>query len=103
MLWVATTSANPNSRLERIDQVEYALAGVGVEMPGRLVAQEQLRLLGERARDRDALRLAARQLRWQMVELRAESHQLEQRAGGECRVGLAAVQLLPRRRRSRTR
>ncbi len=81
----------PELALERVDQVEHALAGVGVEMPGRLVAEEQLRLLGERARDRDALRLAAGQLGRQVVELRAETDQLEQRRGASRRVGLAAA------------
>ena len=62
-------------------------------MARRLVAQEQLRLLGERARDRDALRLAARQLGRQMIELRAETDQLEQLRGGSAAVGLAASEL----------
>ena len=47
---------------ERLDQVEHALAGVRVEVPGRLVAEQQLRALGERAGERDALGLTAREL-----------------------------------------
>ncbi len=43
-------------------QVRDFDAGGGVEVAGRLVGQQQLRLAGERARDRDALLLAARQL-----------------------------------------
>src|SRR5581483_3930968 len=63
--------------LERVDQVEHALARVGVEVARRLVAQQELGLLDERARDRDSLRLAAGQLRREMVELRGEADQLE--------------------------
>ena len=64
--------------LQRLDQVEHALARVRVEVPGRLVAEQQLRLLRERARDRDALRLAARELGRQVVRLRGEPDELEQ-------------------------
>ena len=38
-------------------------AGRRVEVAGRLVGQHDRRIVGERARDRDALLLAARQLR----------------------------------------
>ena len=48
---------------QRLDQVEHALPGVRVEVAGRLVAQQQLGLLGERPGDRDPLRLAAGELR----------------------------------------
>jgi len=30
----------PELALERLDQVEHPLAGIGVEMPGRLVAEQ---------------------------------------------------------------
>ena len=46
-------------RLQRVDQVEDPRAGVGVELPRRLIAQQKVRLLPERPRDRDPLRLAA--------------------------------------------
>ena len=36
-----------------------AAAGVRVELAGRLVGQEQVRVVGQRARDRDPLLLAA--------------------------------------------
>ena len=72
------TSAKPNSRLERVDQVEHPRAGVGVEVAGRLVAQQQRRPLRKRARDRDTLRLAAGQLGRQRVELGREPDEREQ-------------------------
>ena len=64
--------------LQRVDQVEHARAGVGVEVAGRLVAQQQRRALGERAGDRHALRLAARQLAGKRVELGREPDEREQ-------------------------
>ena len=100
--WVATTSAKPSSSLQRVDQVEHALAGVRVEVAGRLVAEQQLRLLGERARDRDPLRLAAGQLapaggRASRRGRRARAARRRERGLGRRR-GAAAR----RRRRSRT-
>ena len=64
--------------LEGFDQVEDAPASVRVQVPGRLVAQQQLGLLRERAGERDALRLAAGQLGGQVVGLRVEAHEGEQ-------------------------
>ena len=72
----------PELALQRVDQVEHALAGVGVEMAGRLVAEQQLGPLRERAGDRDPLRLAAGELARAGVGLRREPDQLEQRLGG---------------------
>ena len=72
---VATTSAKPSSRWSASIRSSTRLAGVRVEVPGRLVAQQQLGLLRERAGDRDALRLAAGQLRRQVVGLRVEPHE----------------------------
>jgi len=45
---------------------EDLAAGVGVEVPGRLVGEEDAWSVGERARDRDALLLAARELTGQV-------------------------------------
>ena len=70
---------------------------------GRLVAEQELRLLRERAGDRDPLGLAAGELGRQVVGLPAQADQLEQRRRGEGRVGLAAGRPALRRRRSRTR
>ena len=54
------------------------LAHLGVERAERLVEQKNAGLDGERARERDALALTARQLRGQALAERAELHQLEQ-------------------------
>ena len=87
--------------LERVDQIEHALAGVGVEVAGWLVAQQQLGPLRERTSDRDALRLAAGELDGQAVRLASEADELEQLAGLEWRA--SPGQGARRTRRSRTR
>ena len=46
----------------RDERVEHALGGGRVEVAGRLVGQDQARPVHQRARDRDALQLAAREL-----------------------------------------
>jgi hypothetical protein len=63
---------------EGADQVEHAGAGIGVEVSGRLVTEQQIRSLGQRPGDRDALRLAAGELRGQVVELRSQPDQFQQ-------------------------
>ena len=112
--WVAVTCAKPNSLVQRVDQVEHALAGVGVEVAGRLVAEQQPRALGQRAGDRDALGLAARQLRRERVELRGQPDQgsaaaldpapprRPRQSGGSSSDGRGRARAR-RRRRSRTR
>ena len=54
------------------------LAHLGVERAERLVEQQHARLDGERARERDALALAARQLRGIAIREPVELHELEQ-------------------------
>ena len=48
--------------VERLQQVEDLVAGLAIEVAGRLVAEQQRRIGDDRARDADALLLAARQL-----------------------------------------
>src|SRR5207302_9016500 len=76
--------------LKRHDQVQDARAGVGVEIPGWLIAEQQSRSLCERARDRHALSLAARELRRKVVELAAEPDELQKIGGAERRLGAVA-------------
>ena len=52
---------------QRLDQIEHALTGVGIEMPGRLVAQQSSWLLRERSCDGYPLRLTTGQLAGQAV------------------------------------
>ena len=71
------------SPLQLLQQLEHAGARVGVEMAGRLVAEEESRRLDERARDRDALRFAPRELARKLVEPFRETDQGEQRLGAD--------------------
>ena len=48
--------------VERLQQVEDLVAGLAIEIAGRLVAQQQRRVGDDGARDADALLLTARQL-----------------------------------------
>ena len=55
-----------------------SLPGAGVEIAGRLVGEHQRRLAGERARDRHALHLAARELGRLVLHPVGEADLLEQ-------------------------
>ena len=52
-----------------------------IEVPGRLVAQQQLWLVDERAGDGDSLAFATRQPGWQVPGSAAEANSGERRAG----------------------
>ena len=58
--------------VDPVDQLHDPDRGLGVEVAGGLVGQQQRRVVHERAGDRDALLLAARQLVGEVVELRRE-------------------------------
>ena len=55
MSWVTKRIVIPNSALDLQDQILEVAAGLGVDRRERLVHQEDLRLVGEGAGDRDAL------------------------------------------------
>ena len=76
---VTMTSAVP-SALTRSSSARDLLAGGLVQLAGRLVGQQQPRAVGERARDRDALHLAARELRRPMIGARGQADVVEQLA-----------------------
>ena len=65
---------------ERLHHAQHLADGLGVERRGRLVEQHELRLHGERAGDRDALLLAARELRRVLRGIFGEADLGEQRA-----------------------
>ena len=56
------------SSRQMLQQLQDLLAGLIVERAGRLVAQQQLRLLGDCARNGHALLFAAGQLRREIVQ-----------------------------------
>ena len=71
-LCVISTVEVPSSRVDALDGLEHQHAGLAVERAGRLVAEQQVGALGDRARDRHALLLAARELRREVVQALAE-------------------------------
>ncbi len=61
-------------RLDQLHQgLEHVVGGVRIEIAGRLVREQHPRRIGDRARDRDTLLLAARQLRRPMGDAVAEA------------------------------
>ena len=59
-------------RVQPLEDAHHFDAGARVEVAGRLVGQDDRRLVDQRARDRDALLLPARQLVGMMVSALAE-------------------------------
>ena len=90
--------------VQRGDLAAHLHPELGVEVGQRLVEQERLRLLDDRAADRDALALAARQLRRLAVEKMRDLQDVGGAADARRDLGLAATfwQTRPKRRFSRT-
>src|SRR5690606_31869368 len=79
--------------VELLEQLDDGLARAGVEVPGRLVGEQDLGLVDERARERDALLLPAGKLGRIMVEPIAEPDAAEQLRGASRDVPPVAAQL----------
>ena len=62
MLWVATRTARPEASTSSSKRREDVLRGLGVEIPGRLVGEQNSRRVGDSARDRHPLLLATGKL-----------------------------------------
>ena len=75
---VTMTIVMPSSALMRASRSMICRADLRVQVAGRLVGQQQLRLAGQRARDRHALLLPARELAGQVPHARGQP-QLGQR------------------------
>ena len=89
--------------VDAIEQRGDLFAGFLVELAGRLVGEQQRRPVGQRARDRHPLHLAARQLRRPMVAAPRQADVLEQLACARPPVGfgragfrLRQLDVLPR-------
>ena len=65
--------------VERREEVEDLAGRLAVEVAGRLVAEEERRVVDDRARDADALLLAAGELRRVVVGAVGEADELERR------------------------
>ena len=74
--WVATIDRRPRA-VDAVEQLHDPDRGLGVEVAGRLVGQQQRRVVDERARHRDALLLAAGELVGEVVQLRREPGQAQ--------------------------
>jgi hypothetical protein len=66
-----------------LKQLEHRLAGVVIKCAGRLVAEQQLRVLGESPCDGDTLLFAARKLCREVVESLTEPHLPQYLFGGD--------------------
>src|SRR5450631_3220530 len=71
--------------------------GLDVEIGGRLVREQQKRIVDERPRDRSAALLASRHLRWIGVEMRSQSKIRQQLRGALIGVSGCAVAAEQRR------
>ena len=78
---VTSTIVVPRARWIVAQQLHDVTAVGGVEIAGRLVGQHDRRIVGQRARERDALLLAAGQLRRIVMRAPGQPHFLEQRVG----------------------
>ncbi len=63
--------------VERLQQIEDLVAGLAIEIAGRLVAEQQRRIGDDGARDADALLLSARQLTRVVVRAIGEADDLQ--------------------------
>ena len=79
--WLTITVVQPCSRTSSAERRVDLVGGGGVELAGRLVGEEHARPVGERGAQRDALLLAAGELRGPPVALRREADPLEQLVG----------------------
>jgi hypothetical protein len=70
--WVTSTMVMP-SRLSAVEQRHDFLAGMAVEVAGRFVGEDQLRRVDQRAGNRHALLLAARNAAGQRCGVIAEA------------------------------
>ena len=78
MSWVTAITVLPRLRTRSLQDLENLLRALAVEAAGRLVGEDERRIVGERAGDRDALALAARELVRPLVEMIGEAERLEQ-------------------------
>ncbi len=75
------SAATPGGVDEMQQRVEHVLGGVRVEVAGRLVGEDETRLVGQRAGDGGALLLAARQLRRAVIDAVGETQRAQHLRG----------------------
>ena len=96
-----TTSIGGAAGVDAIEQRRDVLAGLVVQLAGRLVGDEQRRPVRQRARDRDTLHFAAGELRGQMIGPIGQTDVIQQLArpgaalaGGDTGFGLRQLDVL---------
>ena len=77
----------PRRRVRSSISANTRVGAAAVEVAGRLVGEHAVGRAGERARDRDALALAARELRRPVLQPRAEADLAEHVGGARARLG----------------
>ena len=78
--WVATRTVVPPALMSR-NRFMISSDKVRIEVAGRLVGQDELRLVDQRARDGDALLLAARQLLGEGIQTMLQADPLDHLIG----------------------
>ncbi len=78
------------------EQIHHLDARLGIEGARGLIGENDLGIIHQRACDGDALHLAARELRWLLVHMRAQAHALERGTGAT--LPLSAVHARQRER-----
>ena len=78
---VTSTSVVLRVAVDVEQQLDDLMPGRAVEVAGRLVGEQDRRIVGERAGDRDALLLAARELRRVVMAAIGEADLVQQRLG----------------------
>ena len=84
---VTKMAVKPRRACEQLQFGAHAFAQIGVEVRQWLVEQDDARMMDERARERDALLLAAAERRGGAVLVIAEADEFEDRGGLFLRVG----------------
>ncbi len=84
---VTRTSVRPRRRFTAMSKSMTYPSGRAIEVTGRLVGQDDRRVVRERAGDRHALLFAAGELRRVVMPAAREAHIVDERAGAIARVG----------------
>ncbi len=85
--WLTTIIVIPRRSRASCEQIEDALGVLRVERPGRLVGEQQPRVVGEGARDSHPLALAAGEVHGERVDAVAQADRVEQGGGAPLTLG----------------
>ena len=80
--------------VDRLEEVENALAGFGVEVAGRFVGENDCRVVGQHPGEGDALLLADAQFRWFVVQPVGQADPLQEFGGAFALIGFVRASQL---------